>query len=165
LEKIKIFLTFFLEFTSGKLKYKSTLSQKSKDKRLNELHKLWLSLPEESLTVKGQIDAEIKILGRIDSHFNVNARYAYVIGLSTKYSPRLQLYSLGTGTQVEVKIQRRFYDISPIQEGDIIYTQSFEKKPAVKRLDDGTFMDDPSRPDVYWLTSYKILHDYSELNK
>jgi hypothetical protein len=161
--KNKKLLTFFLEFTSGKLKYKSTLSQKSKDKRLPELKKLWDSLPDESITVKEQIDSEIQILGRIDSHFNVNARYAYVLGISTKYSPRLQLYSLGTGTQVEIKMRKLYYDIQPIKEGDIIYTQTFEKKPAVKRLDDGTFVEDPTKPDVYWLTSYKILRDYSEL--
>jgi hypothetical protein len=113
--------------------------------------------------VKEQIDSEIQILGRIDSHFNVNARYAYVLGISTKYSPRLQLYSLGTGTQVEIKMRKLYYDIQPIKEGDIIYTQTFEKKPAVKRLDDGTFVEDPTKPDVYWLTSYKILRDYSEL--
>lgn len=162
--KNKTLLTFFLEFTSGKSKYKSTLSQKSKDKRLEELRKLWESLPEETLSVKEQIDAELAILGRIDSHFDINPRFAYVIGISTKYSPRLQLYSLGTGSQVEVKIQKRFFDVSPIKEGDVIYTQSFEKKPAVKFVD-GNFEEDLSKPMVYWLTAYKIVTDYSILEK
>jgi hypothetical protein len=160
--KNKKLLAFFLEFTTGKNKYKSTLSEKSKTKRLEELHKVWNSIPEESLTVKDQIDAELKVLGRIDSNFKVNARYAYVLGLSTKYSPRLDLYSLGTGGQAQVKIQKKFYDISPIKEGDVIFTRAFEKKPAVKYVD-GNFEEDNSKPPVFWLTSYRVVKDYSEM--
>lgn len=160
--KNKTLLTFFKEFTSGTSKYKASLSEKSKEKRLDELFGLWLSLEQESLSVKDQIDAELAILGRIESHFEVDKRYAYVIGVNTKYSPRLQLYSLGSGSQADVKIQKRLYDISPIKEGDIIYTRTFEKKPAVKFVD-GHFEDDPSKADVFWLTSYKTIKDYSVL--
>jgi len=154
---------FFEEFTKGKNKYKHTLSEKSKVKRLEELEKIWKELPDEKLSIKDQIDAEIKILGRIQSKFDgLNKRYAYVLGTNTKYSPRLQLYGLSSGTQVEVKIQKRFYDISPIVDGDIILTKRFEKKPSVKMID-GKFEEIPNNF-TWWLQSYRIINNPLELS-
>jgi hypothetical protein len=114
------------------------------------------------LSVKEQLDSELRILGRISSSFGIDKRYAYVLGISTKFSPRLQLYSLGTGSQAEVKIQKKFFEVSPIEEGDIIYTAEFEKKPAVKFVD-GHFEEDPTKPAVFWLTRYRVVRDYSEM--
>jgi hypothetical protein len=161
--KNKKLLTFFQEFYSGKSKYKASLSDKTKHGRLVILQYVWDKIPDTSLSVKEQIDAELGILGKIISSFVVNPRYAYVVDINTKFSPRLQLYSLGTGTQKEVKIQKRYYDISPIHKGDIIYAQAFEKKIAVKHTDAG-FEEDPTKPPVFWLTSFRHVKNYSEMD-
>jgi len=159
----KKLLTFYAEFTKGKNKYKNTLSEKSKEKRLRELKVLWDCLPNEKLSVKEQIDAEIKVLGRIQSLFSgLDKRYAYVLGVNTKYSPRLQLYSLASGTLVECKMQKKLYDITPAISGDILYCRSFERKPAVKFIDNH-FEEDLSKPNVWWIVSFKKVTDYKEL--
>jgi hypothetical protein len=159
----KKLLTFYIEFTKGKSKYKNTLSDKSKEKRLKELKNIWDKLPNEKLSVKDQIDAEIKILGRIQSLFEgLDKRYAYILGVNTKYSPRLNMYSLASGTQSDCKMQKRLYDISPVVEGDIVYAKSFERKPAVKFVG-GHFEEDFSKADVWWITSYRKLTNYKEL--
>ena len=160
--KNKRLLTFFIEFTCGKFKYKSTLSEKSKQIRLEKLHDFWNSVADESLSIKEQIDAELKILGRIESKFNVSARYAYVLDVSTKYSPRLNLYSLGTGSQAVIKIQKKIFNVSPIKVGDVILASEngFEKKPAMKCVGEGLFEEDFSKPPVYWLMKYRVVSDY-----
>jgi DNA polymerase-3 subunit alpha len=150
-------LTFFDEFTKGKNKYKSSLSEKSKTSRILELRKFWDTLSDDKLSIREQVRAEIKILGRIQSSFpNTNKRYAFVIGVNTKFSPRLQLFSLASGTMIEVKIQKRLFEPNPIEEGMIIYCSSFEKKAAVKYVD-GQFQEDLSKPPVWWVTSYRIV--------
>jgi len=61
-----------------------------------------------------------------------------------------------------VKVQRKYYNISPIEPGMIINCKHFEHKPTVK-MQDGIFVDVPGSF-TWWLDSYYIVRNYSEIN-
>ena len=78
--------------------------------------------------------------------------------INCKYTPKITLYRLDTGTTIVAKLKKKSYEAMPIPVGAIIkfYT---ETKPAWKKDENGEWIQDFSRNDI-WLTSY-IIESYN----
>ncbi len=159
----KKLLNMFLEFRSGKNKYSSTVSEKTKNIKLGFLRELWNNLPNEDFSIKEKLDFELSILGRIESQFNVDNKIVYVLSVDEKYSPKIIVQSLGKKVVQELKIQKKIFGYNRLYEGDVIKCKTFEKKNAVKYVD-GQYIDKPNEY-VWWLTSYEKISDYSKLQE
>ena len=159
----KKLLNIFLEFKSGKNKYSSTVSEKTKKIKLDFLRELWYNLPNEDFSIKEKLDFELAILGRIESQFNVDNKIVYVLSVDEKYSPKIIVQSLGKKVVQELKIQKKIFGYNRLSEGDIIRCKTFEKKNSVKYVD-GQYIDKPNEY-TWWLTSYEKISDFSKIQE
>ena len=152
-------LWFFDEFTGGKFRYKKTLSEKSKIKRLEELRTSFVFTDIENFTIKESIQNEINVANEIRTKFDVNKRYAYVKKIDTKYTPKLELQSLSTGTNQVVKISKKTFNQHPVQVGDILLCKSFIKKNAMRKNTEGKW-EETDKIDWYLDVFYVTEEDH-----
>ena len=151
----KKLLNIFAEFKTGKSKYTAKLVSRSKSEKLAVLRYVWERMADEKLSIKEQMDAEIKILGKIVSKFNVSPRYCYVVSINDKYSPRVILHSLLKGTQQEFRFEKRFVSNNPFITNDILYCTIFDHRQAVQYIG-GQYVKNPDRK-VWWVINYRVL--------
>ena len=74
--------------------------------------------------------------------------------VDTKYTPKLTLYRLDTGTTMTAKLKKKSYEQNPLPTGAIIKF-STETKPAWKKDENDQWVQDYSRSDI-WVTNYNI---------
>jgi DNA polymerase-3 subunit alpha len=152
----KKLILFYKEFSSGKLRYSKTHSEKTKTKRIEELKLFWESLPDERLGVWEQIVAEQEVLGYIQATYpHIDKRYVYVMEINEKYSPRIELYCMANGKRRSIKIQKKLYENNIFYGGDILYVKSFREKPAVKFVD-GKYVESPDEKQ-WWIENFTVL--------
>ena len=152
----KKLLTFYNEFTSGKLRYSNKHTEKTKEKRLLALQEFFDNIPNERMGVYQQIIAEDEILGNIHITYpNIDKRYIYIMKVDTKFAPRIEAYCLATGQRDSIKIQRKTFDNKPFYGGEIIYGKNFKKKPSV-RLIDGSF-EEIEGEFTWWMENYNVI--------
>lgn len=158
----KRLLKMLEEFKSGKNRYSSKHSEKTKEKRLSALLEFWDSIPDEKSTVREILSYEMSILGRYQSTFNVG-KMALVSSLEErvfsgeKSSPIVTLYMLSTGKTGKVKVNKKEFGKNRFSEDDFIRCHSFQKKPKWKKTDDG-FIQIPNTEE-WWLTDYEVVDD------
>ncbi len=164
--KNKKLLEFFQKFNSI---YKINQTEKTVAKKTALLNELWNTLPDESFSVRDQINTELEILGFVQSTFNVNKMTALVLDIDTTYSPKLKILLLRFAEVREVKIQSRIYNRTykanrgedkhrVLSEGDFFILGHIEKKQAVRKGKEGE-EEWPEIPGVYnyWVNDYEIL--------
>lgn len=115
-------------------------------------------IPDKDIPLQSRLQAEREYLGYISYTDPFRLNTAVVMDVNCKYTPKLTLYRLDTGTTMIVKLKKRSYESSPLPVGAIIkfYT---ETKPAWKKDENGEWIQDFSRNDT-WLTSY-IIESYN----
>lgn len=115
-------------------------------------------IPDKDIPLQSRLQAEREYLGYISYTDPFHPNTAVVMDVNCKYTPKLTLYRLDTGTTMIVKLKKRSYESSPLPVGAIIkfYT---ETKPAWKKDENGEWIQDFSRNDT-WLTSY-IIESYN----
>ena len=111
-------------------------------------------IPNENIPIKEQISFEEEIIGYIGTTYDVDKKYCYILDVDTKYSPKVTLYSLGTGKEVICKINKFIYKDQPIKKGQIIQCGRFFQKERQIKTEKGwektNVMD-------WWLSSYNIV--------
>jgi DNA polymerase III alpha subunit len=162
-------LSIFKEFKSGKNRYSKKLTDKSKEKRIPELRKIFDELPNNKLPIVEQVRADVETLGTIQSVFpeikiNKEYRIAYVLDLNLKYSPRVQLYNLKAGNQMSFKIRKMFFNNDPFDVGTVILCKHFEKKKPTKYVN-GKYEENPDADFEYWIDNYSIIENFDEWMK
>ena len=120
---------------------------------LSLLSELCNRIPDETLPILAQIEAQKEYLGYIDLVDPTKPTKAVILDINTKYTPKLSLYRLYDGQTISVKLKKKDYESNPIASGMIIDYRTM-KKPAWKK-DGENWVQDYSREDV-WLTSYTI---------
>lgn len=121
---------------------------------LKLLSELCDRIPDETLPVLTQIEAQKEYLGYIDLVDPTKPTKAVILDINTKYTPKLSLYRLYDGQTISVKLKKRDYENNPVASGMII-DYRVTKKPAWKKDENDNWVQDYSREDI-WLASYTI---------
>ena len=109
---------------------------------------------DKDIPLQTRLQAELEYLGYISYADPSRPNTAVVMNVDCKYTPKLTLYRLDTGTTMVCKLKKKSYESNPLPTGAIIkfYT---EVKPGWKKDENGEWQQDFSRNDV-WVTNYSI---------
>ena len=114
-----------------------------------------LKIPDEDIPIREQMNFELEVLGRINLVYeDANKNDCYVLDVDTKYSPKINLYSLKTGKEIMVKVSKNTFNKNIIKKGDLIHVNKFEKKYKSVKTDEGW---EKTSEIEWWLASYKEL--------
>jgi DNA polymerase-3 subunit alpha len=151
-------LDIFTEFTKGKNKYDKKHTDTTKQKRIPLLYEYEKTVEDIALPIKDQITFEQEVLGEPMSIFEL-PRHVFVLDVDTKNSPRLSVYGLYTGKNDIIKIDKKTYNKSKVQKGDIVFIDKFKMKPRAKfngNDEKGKPMFSYTDEKDCWITDYKI---------
>ena len=147
---IKKLMKLYDEFYNGANCFKTTYVQATQDKRMQALIEYELNTAELNTLADNPVDIvrfEQELYGEPTS-IAPDAKGMYIaLEVDTRYSPRLQLYSVATGKKGQMKILKKTYQKDPVKEGDWIAIRSWAPKEAY------------GRPGVIeqWINSYDKL--------
>ena len=115
-------------------------------------------IPDKDIPLQSRLQAEREYLGYVSYIDPSRQNTAVVTDINCKYTPKITLYRLDTGSTIVVKLKKKSYESNPLPVGAIIkfYT---ETKPAWKKDEQDNWIQDFSRNDT-WLTSY-IIESYN----
>ena len=118
------------------------------------LGELCEQVPDRDIPLQTRLQAELEYLGYVSYSDPSRPNTAVVMNVDCKYTPKLTLYRLDTGTTMVCKLKKKSYESNPLPTGAIIkfYT---EIKPGWKKDENGEWQQDFSRNDV-WITNYSI---------
>lgn len=109
---------------------------------------------DQDIPLQTRLQSELEYLGYISYCDPSRPNTAVVMDVNCKYTPKLQLYRLDTGTTVTAKLKKKSYEQNPLPVGAIINFQ-LETKPAWKKDEGDKWVQDFSRNDT-WLSHYTI---------
>lgn len=118
------------------------------------LAELCEQVPDVDIPLQTRMQAELEFIGYVSYCDPSRPNTAVVMDVNCKYTPKLQLYRLDTGTTVSVKLKKKSYESNPLPVGAIINFQ-LETKPAWKKDENGGWVQDFSRNDT-WISHYTI---------
>ena len=111
-------------------------------------------IPNENIPLIEQILFEVDTVGYISAVYNVDKNYCLVTDVNTKYSPRVTLYSLGTGKEVGCKINKAMFNQTPFKRGQLIKCGRFYEKFKQRKTENGWEQTDERE---WWLESYELI--------
>jgi len=138
---IKRLLKLYDAFYYGPTCFKTTLVPASQAVRMQALMSYELGTPDLLGETNSELDGleddpldivryEQELYGEPTSTAP-GAKGVYIaLEVDTKYSPRLQLYSVATGKKGQMKILKKTYEKDPIKEGEWIRIRSWSPKEA-----------------------------------
>lgn len=118
------------------------------------LKEIWNLIPNCKTSINKLIKYQNDLYGYISYTDPSRPNTAVVTDVNCKYTPKLQLYRLDTGSIMIVKLKKRSYESNPLPVGAIIKF-STEIKHGWKKDENGDWQADYSKTDT-WLTSYTI---------
>lgn len=113
-------------------------------------------IPNENIPLTEQVLFEADTVGYISAVYNVDKNYCLVTDVNTKYSPRVTLYSLGTGKEVGCKINKAIFNQTPFKRGQLIKCGRFYEKFKQRKTENGWEQTDIKE---WWLESYELIED------
>lgn len=157
-------LNIYEEFKTGKCKYQSSYSDKTKETRLallTELERTTENEPEEQ-NVYTLAQNQARLLGTVLGTYDVNSRYYIVTDIDPTYSPKLTLYSLARGRSGVMKMKKDAFELSNIAIGDVIDTGDREKgdwqiRPKYRYNGKGSKPVEIPNTKELWLINLKII--------
>ena len=111
-------------------------------------------IPNEIVPITEQVLFETDVVGYISAVYDVDKNYCLVIDVNTKYSPRVTLYSLGTGKEVGCKINKAMFNQTPFKRGQLIKCGRFYEKFKQRKTENGWEQTDEKE---WWLESYELI--------
>ena len=112
------------------------------------------TIPNKNVPMQTLLDTQRKILGYID-YINPDAvKYGYVTDVDTKYTPKLTVYKLDTGETITVKISKRDFAESEIDENTLMKFTCKQKSKC--RKENGKWINIPNEYDL-WIDNFKIV--------
>lgn len=119
------------------------------------------NMPNETFSIRQQIEYEKEYAGYISMTYNVDKSYCYVLDVDFKYSPKIKLYSLGSGKETWCKVNKNTFAKSPFGIGTVLNCIKFEKRPRYMKTENGF---EKTEEKEWWLNVYEPLED-DEVNK
>lgn len=113
-------------------------------------------IPDEIVPITEQVLFEADVVGYISMIYDVDKRYCLVTDVDTKYSPRVTLYSLGSGKEVICKINKALFKEEPFKRGQLIKCGRFFEKYKQRKTENGW---EQTNIKEWWLESYELIED------
>lgn len=146
------------------MKYSNTLKEATQIQRLQNLALLEIELrknPPRKIELFEQISFEKENLGYAESVFpSVDSHVAIVIGIDKKYTPKVTLYQVKTGTEILVKVDKKkfwYNDNDLLYIGDTIQIKELEERDGWINKD-GKWAKDPSKKE-WFLNKAKMIRE------
>lgn len=111
-------------------------------------------IPNEIVPITEQVLFEADVVGYISMVYDVNKRYCLVTDVDTKYSPRVRLYSLGSGKETTCKINKITFNETPFKRGQLIKCGRFYQKDRQRKTETG--WESTGEKD-WWLANYELV--------
>ena len=148
-------LKVFHELTDGKMRIYKNLSLTTIEKRLEWLEAYEAGLPEEDLPMKDVMSFEVGHYGTPITEYPKMVGCFAVVDVDATYSPKVKLYNVARGTVGLMKVRKPTFNKEPLQIGDVIRLESWEKKPAYQYTDGKP----KAKPGVYelWMREYSLV--------
>lgn len=174
--EILIKLNFFEQFgkngtllniyTKFKERYKKTHKDKTKLQRIAEINEYIETIEDCIIPVQDQLLFEKETLGYGQTSFpKVNKSFGMVVDIDTKYTPRITLYIMNNGNEVQLKVSKKFFyekEEQLLNIGDIIKVLKVESKPR-KKLVEGKWVNGETNED--WLVAWEMSKQYHKEEK
>lgn len=119
----------------------------------NIIRELANRIPESEIPLRTRLEAEAEFMGYLSYTNPKLQNTAFVLDVNTKYSPKITVYHLDTGTTAVYKLAKQAYQKQPFDKGNIIkfYTQ---EKPKSK-LVDGEWIKTSEMES--WISNYIVV--------
>lgn len=149
-------LRLYQEFRSGENKFSKAHIAATQQKRLNTLREMEASMPEEELSLVDTMKFEVEHYGTPITEYPKQKGYFSVLEVDDKYSPKIKLYNIATGTVGVMKVRKPKYKNKPMKAGDTILLDEWSKKPAYQYVDGKQTI----KVGVYdlWINEYQIIN-------
>lgn len=111
---------------------------------------------EEELSIAEIVNAETEYTGKpYYKDVNADNTLCVVLDVNTKYTPKITVYNIRKGNQVDIKISKRLFKKSSIKKGDLVYLYNMYQKNKMTKDKNGNWIELDSF-DI-WCDDYKIL--------
>ncbi len=112
-------------------------------------------IPDGEIPLRTRLESEAEYLGYI-SYTNLKFQnIGFILDINTKYSPKIMIYHLDTGTTTTYKLSKAAYQKNPFDKGQIINFYSQEKPKS--KLVDGAWVKTSEMEK--WISNYLIKQD------
>ena len=151
----KKLLDVYQEFREGKNRYSKALKDDTKEKRLNALRLYEAAVPDEELPFTEQMAFETAHYNVPISTYKELAGNFVVLDVDEKFSPKLRMYNVASGTVGVMKVKKALYKQQPVQAGNVIHLGDWIKSPASYYAEGRRMI----RPGVFdlWIRAYEII--------
>ena len=109
-----------------------------------------LKVRRRKLTEK--VESQIEHLGYIDIADKRYAGIVAILDVDKKYTPKLTAYSLKNGTMIDLKVDKRTFNMNKVQKGDVIRIREYTKRQKMKKVDGKWELSDGNDR---WLIKYE----------
>lgn len=118
------------------------------------INELIEKIEDKNISIKELIACQIEYLGYININLDTHKSNCVVLKIDTKYSPKVTMMSLATGTTITAKIYKNM--LPDIEEGDMIKVTKIFQEDGWKKDNDDKWIKDPTKK-VWRLKSFKKL--------
>lgn len=118
------------------------------------LAELCEQIPDVDIPLQTRLKSEFEFLGYVSYCDPSRVNTAVVMDVNCKYTPKITLYRLDTGTTITAKLKKKSYESNPLPTGAIINFQ-LDTKHGWRKDENDQWQPDYSKQDL-WLTSYTI---------
>lgn len=125
---------------------------------MNILYEYESTIPNDNLKFSEQTKFEMEILGYINTTYpEVDKSLCLVKDIDTKFKPKIILYCLQNGKEIECKIDKSVFSKHPLKKSNLIKAENFVKKP--KWIKDGDNFKQSLTETEWFLTQYNIIKE------
>ena len=125
------------------------------DAMVNLLQEFADMIPDGEIPLRTRLEAEAEYLGYLSYTNPKFQNTGFVLDVNTKYSPKITIYHLDTGTTATYKLQKAAYQKNPFDKGNIIRFYSEERQKS--KLVDGRW--EKLADTEMWLKNYLIVQN------
>lgn len=118
----------------------------------NLLREFEAMIPDGEIPLRTRLESEAEYLGYVSYTNPKLQNTGFVVNVDTKYSPKITLYRLDSGTTEIYKLSKQMYQRQPFDKGHIIRFASEERNKS--RKVDNEWIKLPEKES--WLTQYTI---------
>jgi DNA polymerase III alpha subunit len=150
-DKLTIPIELVEKYMTSETEKQYRFTPESMDALLTELVE---QIPNKDIPLSTRLKAELEYCGYISYTDPTRSNTAVVMNIDTKYTPKLTLYRLDTGTTMVCKLKKKSYEANPLPLGAIINFRT-ETKHGWRKDENEQWQPDYSKQDI-WITNYSI---------